>query len=373
MKALTRPLDNMRIGRRLAAVFALCGIFIFTAAYVGLSSQFRSDTRQQEINAVIEDGQIGDDLLVAINDVTGWQGLYVADAAAFGVDRALGEDGYNRQGLDDAAAGVEKLFADADLDALNAEERAIVEEAERHFDQFFAEDVKIRELLRTEGISALPGIMKSINGGEAGEAWSAVYDTVDKLRTTIADRVEVERADLVEMKERGRITVYVGLVIAVTLALVMLRYLVRSITRPLDKTVGVIRSLAEGHLDNRLTVESGDEIGVMSGALNEALDSLSSAMAGMDANAQALASASEELSSVSGQMTGSAQESASQAGLVSAAAEQVSRNVQTVATGCGGDVGVDPGDRAERDEAAGVAAQAVGVAESTNGDGGEAG
>jgi methyl-accepting chemotaxis protein len=366
MTALTRPLDNMRIGRRLAAVFALCGIFIFTAAYVGLSSQYRSDTRQQEINAVIEDGQIGDDLLVAINDVTGWQGLYIADAAAFGVDRALGENGYNRQGLDDAATGVQELFAKADLDALDAEERAIVAEAERHFDQFFAEDVKIRKLLRTEGLSALPGIMRSINGGEAGEAWSAVYDTVDKLRTTIADRVEAERAELVEMKARGRITVYVGLAVALALALGMLRYLIRSITRPLDRTVGVIRSLAEGHLDNRLTVTSGDEIGVMSGALNEALDSLSSAMAGMDANAQALASASEELSSVSGQMTGSAQESASQAGLVSAAAEQVSRNVQTVATGADEMSASIHEIAANAMSAAGVAAQAVGVAESTS-------
>src|SRR5688500_19944688 len=103
MRALTRPLDNLRIGRRLASVFALCGIFIFTAAYVGLSSQFRSDTRQQEINAVIEDGQIGDDLLVAINDVTGWEGLYVADAAAVGVERARGECGNSRQGVGDAA------------------------------------------------------------------------------------------------------------------------------------------------------------------------------------------------------------------------------------------------------------------------------
>ena len=151
MTALTRPLDNLRIGRRLAAVFALCGVFIVTVTYMGLSSQVRSDTRQQEIDAVIEDGQIGDDLLVAINDVTGWQGLYVADAAAFGVDRALGEDGYNRKGLDDAKAGVEKLFAAADLDALDAEERAIVAEAERHFDQFFSEDVKIRSCSAPRG------------------------------------------------------------------------------------------------------------------------------------------------------------------------------------------------------------------------------
>ena len=91
--------------------------------------------------------------------------------------------------------------------------------------------------------------MKSINGGQAGEAWSAVYDTDDNCSTTIADRVEAERADLENMKKRDRITVYIGLAVALTLALAMLRFTLRSITRPLGRTVTGIRSLADGHLD----------------------------------------------------------------------------------------------------------------------------
>ena len=77
-------------------------------------------------------------------------------------------------------------------------------------------------------------------------------------------------------------------------------------------------------------------------------------------------SASEELSAVVEQMSGSAEETSAQAGLVSAAAEEVSRNVQTVATGTE-EMSASIREIAQNaTEAARVAAQAVGVAETTN-------
>ena len=191
-------------------------------------------------------------------------------------------------------------------------------------------------------------------------------DMLDLLRDGTDTALAEQEALLEETQSSAPRTVLLVLIGGILVALALALTIARPLAARLRRTQVQLTEVAAGRLDGRLTVESGDEIGVMSGALNEALDSLSSAMAGMDANAQALASASEELSSVSGQMTGSAQESASQAGLVSAAAEQVSRNVQTVATGADEMSASIHEIAANAMSAAGVAAQAVGVAESTS-------
>ena len=143
-------------------------------------------------------------------------------------------------------------------------------------------------------------------------------------------------------------------------------FVIRSVTRPLKKTVKVLESLAEGRLDLQLDVHSKDEVGQMGVALNIAMGRLRETMSAMGDNAQGLASSSEELSAVSSQMTGSAEESATQANLVSAAAEEVSRNVQTVATGTE-EMSASIREIAKSaNDAAGVAAQAVRVAETTS-------
>ena len=141
----------------------------------------------------------------------------------------------------------------------------------------------------------------------------------------------------------------------------------RMISRPLQRTVEMLKSLADGKLDLQLDVDTKDEVGQMATALNAAMARLRETMSAMGNNAQGLASSSEELSSVSQQMSGSAEESASQANLVSAAAEQVSRNVQTVATGTEQMSASIREIAKNAHDAAGVAAQAVNVAETTSG------
>jgi methyl-accepting chemotaxis protein len=162
-----------------------------------------------------------------------------------------------------------------------------------------------------------------------------------------------------------RLLVATGLAGAVLLALFGW-FVARSVTRPLQRTVVVLESLAEGHLDLQLKVDSKDEVGQMAVALNTAMVRLRQAMSAMGTNAEGLASSSEELSAVSTQMTGSAEESASQAKLVSAAAEEVSHNVQTVATSTQ-EMSASIREIAKNAyDAAGVAAQAALAVETTS-------
>ncbi len=161
-------------------------------------------------------------------------------------------------------------------------------------------------------------------------------------------------------------TLIIGVILgAVLLAIGFALGLGRMISKPLQDTVEVLEGLADGKLDQSVTVTSTDEIGAMGTALNKAMTRLRETMSTIGTNAEGLAASSEELSAVSAQMSGSAEESATQANLVSAAAEQVSRNVQTVATGTE-EMSASIREIAKNaQDAAGVAAQAVTVAENT--------
>jgi len=107
----------------------------------------------------------------------------------------------------------------------------------------------------------------------------------------------------------------------------------RSIARPLGQTVLVLEALAEGRLDQRLTVRGRDEVGRMAEALNTALDRLTAALRDIGTNVTTLASSSEDLSGVAGRMNASAARSAGRADAVSSASEEISANIATVSAG----------------------------------------
>ena len=332
MKFMGR-IDDLRIGVRLGAVFALCGLVWLGAFGLDLKIQHDAGVVEDQVEQAEGGQQIGDQLLIAINDITGWQGLYIADAAAMGVEKGLADDAYNVQGFAESKAGIDDLFATMDTSMLTPEESAIIAEAKANFDQFFAEDVKLRAQLKSQGLDALPAVMDSINGGPAGESWSATYDAYDRFHKLIDARVEKlqdqQEADLAA----GKRLVLIALGLAIVVAVGMLLVVTRSVVRPMRHMVDQLRRVAEGHLDVRSGLHRGDEVGQMSAALDEALDSISGSLRQMSTNADDLTAASERLSAVSTQMSGTAADAATQTDLVAAAADQVSHNVQTVAAG----------------------------------------
>ncbi|HEY5247497.1 MAG TPA: methyl-accepting chemotaxis protein [Dermatophilaceae bacterium] len=143
----------------------------------------------------------------------------------------------------------------------------------------------------------------------------------------------------------------------------------RSVLTPIRLLGAKMDDIATGDGDLTARVAEGrsDEIGDLGRAFNQLIGRFQGVMTAVSGAVVGLASSSEKLSSVSTQMTGSAEESASQANLVSAAAEQVSRNVQTVATGTE-EMSASIREIAKNaHDAAGVATQAVHVAETTSG------
>jgi len=333
MTKLLHRVDNLRIGMRLGAVFAVCGLVWLSAFVLDLKVQHDASIVADRVDKAQQGQQIGDQLLIAINDITGWQGLYIADAAAMGVEKGLADDAYNVQGFADSQAGIEKLFATMDTTMLTPEENAIVTEAKENFDQFFAEDLKLRDMLQKDGLAALPAVMDSINGGPAGESWSATYDAYDRFHKLIDARVKKLQDQQDADVAAGKRLVLIVLGFAMVITVGMLLLVTRSVVRPVRHMVDQLRHVASGRLEVRSALDRGDELGQMSTALDEALETITDSLRQIGANAHDLTGASQRLTAVSTQMSTAATDAAAQTDLVAAAADQVSHNVQTVAAG----------------------------------------
>ncbi|MFC7493062.1 MULTISPECIES: methyl-accepting chemotaxis protein [unclassified Nocardioides] len=365
LKNVLRRLDNVRIGVRLSAVFALCGLLVGSAYALDIKAQHDAAALEDQVEAAAVGEQIADDLLIAINDITGWQGLYIADAAAYGVAKGMGPEDYNVQGFASSQQGIEEMFGTMDRSMLTPDEDAIIAEVEKNFEQFFAEDLKLRAMLTEQGLDALPAVMDSINGGSAGEAWSATYDASARFR----ELIEARTAELLDQQEAelsaGRRNVLVAFGLAGIVALGLLVVVIRSITGPVRRMVDQLRLVATGRLDVRSDFQRGDEVGQMSAALDEALASISDSMRQVGTNADGLTEASQRLAGVSAQMSHAATDAAGQTDLVATAADQVSHNVQTVAAGTE-EMSASIREIAHNaTDAAGVAGRAVEAAEAT--------
>jgi methyl-accepting chemotaxis protein len=164
----------------------------------------------------------------------------------------------------------------------------------------------------------------------------------------------------------SRIAILVTIGAGVALSLGVGVWTVLLIVRPLREVSDVLASVADGDLTRHVPVRSADEVGVLAGAVNRATDGMRTAVTSLDGTASTLATAAEQLASTSTQIATSAEETSTQASVVAAAAEEVTRNVQEVAAGTQ-QTGAAIREIAQNaHEAASVAANAVGVADSTN-------
>jgi len=122
-----------------------------------------------------------------------------------------------------------------------------------------------------------------------------------------------------------------GTVIGFVVAVVLGGLLTISLTRPITRSVAVIRKIAEGDMTQQIDLDQKDEIGLLARAMNEMGARLRGIMRELGQNSATLASASEELSATSTQLASGAEEMSNQSRAVASAGEQLSANVNTMA------------------------------------------
>jgi methyl-accepting chemotaxis protein len=122
----------------------------------------------------------------------------------------------------------------------------------------------------------------------------------------------------------------VGLLAAISLPLV---FGVRSVTRPIRRTVAMLKDIAEGEgdLTKRLEVIKQDEIGELAGWFNTFLEKLQALIGQIAANSMDVDKAAAELSGIAEKMSHAASDTANRAGNVSTSSEEMSANLNNIA------------------------------------------
>src|SRR5512139_1184844 len=261
-------LENVSVARRLGLAFFLVTALIAGAVGTGLWTLERQEgisTRIEHLEQIEDDVQ---NFAYHVADVTGWQGLVVADAGAIGGAAATASDSYNRQGELEAKAALYATLDGTHTAYMTAAERALFAKLRPAWDQFFVWDDKIMDLLRQDTRAARTEALASINDGEAGEAWTEGVEISTALKKSLDGRMTRLRAESADVRETGRRVLAATLLLAVGVAVLVGVRVTRSIVRPLRAVVAVLRDVADGDLTARVGLRRRDELGMLGDAVD---------------------------------------------------------------------------------------------------------
>ncbi|WP_233491251.1 methyl-accepting chemotaxis protein [Blastococcus sp. TBT05-19] len=358
-------LGDIRIGRRLGLAFGAVGALVLVSAGAGLAAVAEQRDIADELSGVAGVQQQAETARFQIADVSGWQGLVMADVAAYGPQAALAPDAYNRSGLLESKDGVYEWLAAVDTSAMDADERATWAELEPAWDNYFAMDDQVVAWVSDGSPAGYRTAVESINGGEAGEGYGLILDIADRMQASAGERLDALVEEQRDAQTRATLILSVVGGLAVLLAAIAAVAAARSVVRPLRRVQASLEAVAQGDLTRPADVHTRDEVGQMAASLTTAQENLRRLVSSVVASADAVAASSEELSASSAQISVSAEETSAQSGVVAGAAEEVSRSVQTVAAGAeqmGASIREISQNAAEASQ---VAARAVTAAETT--------
>lgn len=144
-----------------------------------------------------------------------------------------------------------------------------------------------------------------LGAGELDRAAASILETV-KASNAMLDQLKTDQAiNIAEAKEyvddsaatcRTLRSIAIALIVLSGAVLIAAAtYLLRSIMRPLDNAVAVAKSIADGHLDNQIRIDSKDEFGVLLDALQKMDVQLSETIRGVKRSIESVSLASKEI------------------------------------------------------------------------------
>jgi methyl-accepting chemotaxis protein len=149
------------------------------------------------------------------------------------------------------------------------------------------------------------------------EAGKVKLSVMNESRLALNERSKAARSALLMLLAA---TIAVGLALGFFIA--------RSFSIPLVAAVNLLCKLSNGDLTHRLEVRSSDEIGVLGGSLNRAMESMDKALTEVGHSAKNLSSSSQQLARAAEALAGGAQEQAASLQETSASLEQITATIR---------------------------------------------
>ena len=208
-------------------------------------------------------------------------------------------------------------------------------------------------------------------GNEMADRATPVNEAIKKPLSGLAESAATllkQSSDNANSEIRSNtLTMSIVFLMALGLGIFVALFLSRSISVTTQSVLEQTLAIAGGDLARAaLKIQSNDELGDLTKAINEMQSSLHELILSMRGTAEQVAASSEELSATSQQITANSEETTAQAKVVSEAGGQVNTNLQTVASGAE-EMNATIAEIAKNaTEAARVSGEAVEAAESAN-------
>lgn len=200
------------------------------------------------------------------------------------------------------------------------------------YEEFQASLPKYRDA--SNKIIALVKDGKYAEAKEQFKTFESVENEVQKELTTIVQcniKEVQERQDLTNGVVKSSLTVMNSLFVLGMFLAVLLGYLLSSmISRNLAKVTNFAEKFGDGDLTQNINITSKDEIGVLSYALNKALNNIKELVQQINASAEELSSTSEELSASMEEITAQMDSVNNSTEQIAAGSENVSSIVEEV-------------------------------------------
>lgn len=243
--------QNLKIGRKLW--LAVIGIVVSLVAVVGFSA-YRSAQTQSKGNAVLLEATARHDAVVQ------WSGLTESNAVRTLAVVLSDEPAVQAEFKDVMAATSAKISAvQKSLEAMPLSDREKAQMAKIAAARAnMAEQRSAARKLKADGQAEQAVVFVRQSYNPASNAY------LQTLRDFVALQEQIlqdNRADLAQAS-MNTVTIAAGAVTALLLAIIVgAFYLIRSITRPLEKASGLADRIASGDLSQTETVTRGDEFG----------------------------------------------------------------------------------------------------------------
>lgn len=152
------------------------------------------------------------------------------------------------------------------------------------------------------------------------------YTYIESIDAYVTGSFYVSEMD--KVLNQIRITIFIVTLISVAIVMLVLRLIVQSVVKALQKGVSFAAKVAEGDLTATIDIYQKDEIGELADSLRNMITKIKDIVESIKSGADSISGAGNEVSSASQQLSQGANEQASAAEEVSSSMEQMAANIQ---------------------------------------------
>ena len=315
-----KMLKNMKIGTRLTLAF---GLILLLLLINGLVAMYNIGALSGQVKTLANDRM---PKVESANDIIDNVNIIARALRNIVIDTSKETQEAEIKRITEAREKIGKQITSLQENTTSDQGKALVKKVFDARAAYIEQYLKYIDLVKGGDFDKAKGMLLT----SIREAQKKYFAACEELITYQQEAAKATATEAEAGARQSEILIVVLLVAAFGLSALMGFLIIRSITGPVNKTVRLAETMANGDLTVKLDVEQKDEIGSMAKSMNSTVDKLRSMISEIIGGINELSSSSVELASVSRQLSSAALDTAHKSGTVATAAEEMSANIQSV-------------------------------------------